>query len=326
MLRTPTFWYRKPGIAAALLAPAAYLYGLGRRLHATSGNAVKVSAPVICIGNLTAGGSGKTPTVQALYHLIMEHGLAANPCILMRGYGGGKIATPLLVTRDMDYRDVGDEALLLAASAPVVVCADRVKGAEYAVAQGYDLILMDDGFQNPHLYKDFSLLVIDGRTGFGNGLLLPAGPLREPVTSGLARAHACLIISEDNTSACARINNAAPVFTGRIKAQAPLGTESYIGFCGLGQPEKFRRTLADCNINIIDFESYPDHHPYTQQEVDALLQKSKSHAARLITTEKDAVRLRGHPALRPVLDVLPIRLELGEPKHLTALLMTGLRR
>ncbi len=286
--RTPAFWYQPWDQQSALvrfLAPIGNLYGFATRMRVKCCKPIAVGIPVICIGNLVAGGSGKTPTALALLALLKESGLTKNPCFLTRGYGG-MLTGPVFVSQHK-FNDVGDESLLLARAAPTIVAKDRVAGAQLAVSSGHDMIIMDDGFQNPSLHKNASFIVVDGRTGFGNGYLVPFGPLREPVSSGLARARGIIKIG-GNTS----LHTNKPVITARLEAVSDLspGTRLF-GFCGLGQPEKFRQTLLDMGMDVAGFESFADHHPYTHAELQALYAKASSHKAHLVTTEKDLCRL-----------------------------------
>jgi tetraacyldisaccharide 4'-kinase len=270
---------------------------------------------VICIGNLVAGGSGKTPTALALMALIREQGLAQNPCFLTRGYGG-RLEGPVFVS-SQSYEEVGDESLLLARVAPVIVAKERTKGAALAARSGHDLIVMDDGFQNPALHKDASFVVVDGRTGFGNGYLIPFGPLRECVSDGLARANAIIKIGGETS-----LHTAKTVMNAHIEAQSdlPPGTKVF-AFCGLGQPEKFRQSLLEQGYEIAGFKSFADHHPYTVAEVKNLHAEAFQHKAHLITTEKDVCRL---PSAENI-HVLRIRLVFDHPEEIISQLQ-GIKR
>lgn len=286
--KTPAFWYQPWEQQSALvrfLAPAGKLYGFTTQMRLKFGKPVNVGIPVICVGNLVAGGSGKTPTALALLALLKESGLTKNPCFLTRGYGG-MLTGPVFVSQHK-FNDVGDESLLLARAAPTIVAKNRINGALLAIASGHDMIIMDDGFQNPSLHKDASFIVVDGRTGFGNGYMLPFGPLREPVSSGLSRARGIIKIGGDTSLP---INK--PVISARLEATSDLtsGTRVF-GFCGLGQPEKFRQTLLDMGMDVAGFEGFADHHPYTHAELQTLHAKATAHKAHLVTTEKDLCRL-----------------------------------
>ena len=286
--KTPSFWYQPWDQMPPLLrfvAPLGKLYGWAGTLRTKFTTSVKVGIPVICVGNLVAGGSGKTPTALGLLALLKDSGTAQNPCFLTRGYGG-RLAGPVFVSQH-SYRDVGDEALLLAKAAPTIVAKDRAAGAQLAVISGHDMIVMDDGFQNPALYKDVGLVVVDGRMGFGNGFLIPFGPLREPVLSGLARAGAIIKIGDGPS-----IHTNKPVITGRLQITSNIAAGARVlGFCGLGQPEKFRQTLLGMGVDLADFISFSDHHPYSHADIQNLHAMAFEKKAHLVTTEKDLCRL-----------------------------------
>ena len=285
MIKTPGFWYQnRPGLAAFALWPLSCLYGA--LVQARPENPRHVPKPVICVGNATAGGSGKTPVVQSLTRILQARGLT--PHVLLRGYGG-RLKGPVRVVPGHTASDVGDEALLHVKNAPTWICADRYAGAKAAVGAGAGVVVMDDGLQNFTLTKNISFLVIDGQTGIGNGLLLPAGPLREPFTAALERANAAVLIGDDATGVLGKIGGKL-VF--RAKAcgdfSAILGHRVF-AFAGLGRPEKFKSLLVAGGIDLAGFKSFPDHHSYTAADMMALL--SQAGAATLVTTEKDIVRV-----------------------------------
>lgn len=307
--KTPSFWYdtqspKARHIATALSSLSA-VYALGHLAHQKFTRMHKAEIPVICIGNLTAGGSGKTPTALAVMDLVKESGLAKHPCFLSRGYGGNSSGPVSVEITKHTANDVGDEPLLLAAKAPTIIAADRVAGARFAHAMGHDLIIMDDGLQNPSLHKDLSIAVIDGATGFGNGLLLPAGPLRTPVWRGLRLADAVLLIGADHHNVLSQIPDAVPVLKATITAQAPAHAAGrYFAFCGIAHPDKFHRSLEESGLSVVGMEAYPDHHPYTADDISGLKEKAAAQDARLITTAKDAARLPADGSF----DVLPVTL------------------
>lgn len=318
--RTPSFWYQPlPQMPwpLRLLAPLHNLYGTVHNLRKTFSKPYKSRIPVICIGNLTAGGSGKTPTALALMKLIRDQGLAQNPCFLSRGYGGQE-SGPLLVNPSTHrFSDVGDEPLLLARAAPVIVSRNRKHGAQYAEAHGHDLIIMDDGLQNTSLQHDIKIVVVDSATGFGNGLTIPFGPLREPVTSGLKNIDALIRIGDGK----ADIPRHSVIIQAHISATSPLPPGTHVmGFCGLGQPEKFRKTLEDLNLNIIDFFALPDHYAYTERDLERLKEESERNHARLITTEKDMLRIPPAFAADNEVAVVPIHLTFTSSDTLLSLI------
>ncbi len=303
-MRAPEFWARndfRSGLAAGLLAPASWAYGASVAWKASNSQAYRPNAKVICVGNLTVGGSGKTPIAIAVARALLVRG--RHPIFLSRGYGG-RLRGPVVVARDSIAADVGDEALLLAAAAPVVVARDRAAGARLAIERGADTIVMDDGHQNFTLAKDISLVVVDGDSGFGNGRVLPAGPLREPVAQGLARADAVIVIGEGNPPLQ---KFPGPVLRAVLThVNVPdLARKRVVAFAGIGQPEKFFRSLRAFGADIVDAKRFGDHHPYTSAEIARLKAKARSAGAMLVTTEKDFVRLT--QVEREDIHVLPVR-------------------
>lgn len=286
-MRAPDFW-QCSGPTARLLDPLGKVYGLIGELRRRFAEARAVSVPVICIGNLTVGGTGKTPTAITLAKRLNDRG--ASPHILTRGYGG-RARGPLLVDlAKHDVDEVGDEALLLARVAPCWVSRDRVAGAEAAIEAGAGVIILDDGHQNPHLAYDLAVIVIDGAVGFGNNRLMPAGPLRETVENGLARADALIVIGPEEVS----LESNLP----RLKAalQPPVDSQNLSGmrviaFAGIGRPGKFFETLQDLGAVLIDTHMFPDHYRYTSSEIEGLLEQARQVDASCITTEKDHIRL-----------------------------------
>ncbi len=318
-MRDPAFWWQPPGTAAALLAPIAKVYGAvaGSRLKQTGRS---VGIPVICIGNLTVGGSGKTPTALAVARILIAAG--KQPYFLTRGYGG-ELAGPVLVDTAVHRAyDVGDEPLLLARVAPTVVAADRAAGAELIRAAGADVIVMDDGFQNPSLAKDLSILAVDGRRAIGNGKVFPAGPLRAPLETQLDCAQAVLIIGEmsDETGLLAAAKSRGlPLLHGRLqpdpKALDAIAQHPVFAFAGIGDPEKFFATLREARIEVRLRDAFPDHHRYRGSEILALMVRAEREGLVLVTTEKDLMRLSGEPdaaGLLDVLRVLPVTLQVTE--------------
>jgi tetraacyldisaccharide 4'-kinase len=276
---------------------------------------------VICVGNLTAGGAGKTPTVIA----VLEALAGRTPHALSRGHGG-RLRGPHRVDPLRDTAaDVGDEPLLLAAFAPTWVARDRAAGAAAAVAAGAGAVVMDDGFQNPGLAKDLSLVVVDAAQGFGNGRLIPAGPLRERVADGLARADAVVLIGSDTDAgaAMARWPDLAtrPVLRARLEPLAtglPLDGADVVAFAGIGRPEKLFATLRACGARLVAAHGFPDHAPYPVPILRRLVAEARAADAMLVTTEKDAVRLP--PAFRREVIALPVRLRWADPAALDRLL------
>ncbi|MEM6758053.1 MAG: tetraacyldisaccharide 4'-kinase [Pseudomonadota bacterium] len=315
-MRAPAFWSTKNDLRAQLLRPLGALYAFGTAQRLKRGRPVRVGAPVICVGNLTAGGTGKTPTVIALAERLRDRHL--NPFIVSRGYGGSETG-PVEVDPSLhSAAQVGDEPLLLSAFARTWVARDRLAGAKAAVASGADVIILDDGFQNPHIAKDVSIIVVDAQVGFGNGYCIPAGPLREPVTRGLARADAVLSIGSTRP---ALETAGRPHLHGSL---TPLQTGMdwsngrYMAFAGIGRPEKFFDTLRGLGADLVRAEALADHQPLSSALLARLEREARALGAQLVTTEKDAVRIP--PRDRHKVLTLPVRLQIDDATALDQML------
>ncbi|MGE5503840.1 MAG: tetraacyldisaccharide 4'-kinase [Actinomycetota bacterium] len=316
-MRAPDFW-RHDGVAARLLAPAGALYAwaVARRLEDVE--EYRPAVPVICVGNIVAGGAGKTPVVQALVRLLKARG--RHPHILTRGYGGTEVGPRAVDPDRHDAARVGDEPLLLCADAPTWVARWRPDGAVAAVALGADLLVMDDGFQNGTIAKDLSLVVVDGGYGFGNGRVIPAGPCREPPAVGLARADAVVLVGEDRTGIGSSLDG-VPVLRARLAPgpeAAALAGRKVVAFAGIGRPDKFFATVEGVGAKLADAVDFADHHLYSRAEIEGLIELADRDDAQLVTTAKDAVRIPTD--LRRHLTVLTVSLEWQDPAQLPPLL------
>lgn len=319
-MKAPDFWWdRSPGVVARLLLPFGALYGAitARRM---AGRGAEAAVPVLCIGNFTAGGAGKTPTAIALAEALIARGEC--PVFLSRGYGGTE-GGPLRVDPGRhNAATVGDEPLLLARVAPTIIARDRRAGAKAAVDAGASLIIMDDGLQNPTLAKDIVIAVVDGGAGFGNGLCVPAGPLRAPVEAQARHVDAILAIGMGKGITEAVGAGAAagkPVFRSNLAVDDAVadrvGGARVLAFTGIGRPQKFFETLVDLYAKIEGAHPFADHHSFTDAEATMLLDAAKARGLLPVTTEKDLVRLTGSPArdaLRLASYALPVRLPLPE--------------
>ena len=303
-MREPAFWHRPPALMASLLAPVAAVYGAisGARLRRPGASA---GVPVICVGNYHVGGAGKTPTVLALFDMLRAAGEV--PVVLSRGYGG-QLSGPVEVDAARHTaNDVGDEPLMMAAHASVIVARDRVAGAALARARGASVVVMDDGFQNPSLRKDASIIVIDGARGLGNGCVFPAGPLRAPLEPQLARTDALIVIGNGSAANDVAVEIEARdglVIRARIVPDAAsvavLRGQRVLAFAGIGDPERFFSTLRAHGIDVAATETFPDHHQFTTSDIDRLAERAHAKGLLLVTTEKDQARLRGMANLPPL--------------------------
>lgn len=286
-MRTPKHWQKMNFIAAALYLPGC-LYALASFIRIKLIKSTKVGVPVICIGNLTAGGSGKTPVAISVAKMLRR--LGKNPFFVSRGYGG-RLKDVVVDINKHSPQQVGDEPLLLAEAAPVVVNHKRVDAAQKAICQGADVIVMDDGFQNPQLYKDKSLLVIDGSVGMGNLCPIPSGPMREFLALGLKRADGVVLIGPDKCNILPKLGK-LPVFRGDIVPVLPLKTKkTAVAFAGIGNPKKFYNSLEECGVNVIKRFDFPDHHFYSRNEIEKIIKEAAQIGADVFTTSKDMVKI-----------------------------------
>lgn len=335
MPRAPEFWHHD-GLLPRLLAPAGALYGAVSARRMRRPPTVTPDAPVIAVGNLVAGGAGKTPTTLALAHLL--HACHETPAIVMRGYGGSTIGPHRVDAADTAAL-VGDEALLAAAAAPTVVARDRAAGTALAVEAGATVVLFDDGFQNPTVAKRLSVLVVDAGYGIGNGRVIPAGPLRAPLDAQMPFADAVVMIRDAagaDHGAEVRARAAVlgrPVFEASLK---PVDAQRFSGwpvvaYAGIGRPEKVADTLKALGAEVRAFVAFPDHHVYREEDATRLIELARQHGAQLVTTAKDWVRL-GQPetgalaALKAASDRLDVALVFERVLDVTIFLTRRLRR
>jgi tetraacyldisaccharide 4'-kinase len=281
-------------VLASALSPLGTVYGRMAERKFAGVEPYRSRLPVICIGNFTVGGGGKTPTAIAVAEVLKAAG--ERPYFLTRGYGG-RTEGPILVAKDQTAVEVGDETLLLHAHAPTVVSADRAAGARLIEGTDATVVIMDDGFQNPQLAKDFNLIVVEANAGLGNGLVMPAGPLRAPLDAQMPRADALMLIGDGGRAApLAKRFEAAnrPVLKARMTPRGDprwLGVLPVIGFAGIANPRKFYDTLSQNGARLTGTRSFADHHPYTERQAERLLRWAREWNAMLVTTEKDWVRL-----------------------------------
>ena len=309
MLHPPQFW-RRDGVLPRLLSPLSAITA-AVTAHRIAQPGWRAPVPVICCGNVTVGGAGKTTLALDLGQRLIARGRAVH--FLLRGYGG-KQRGPHRVAPGDTASDVGDEALLLAAVAPTWIGGDRSASARAAVAAGAQVLVMDDGLQNPTLHKDLSLLVVDGASGFGNGHVLPAGPLREPITAAAARCQAAVVIGPDVTLPPSLLVLRASLVPG--PEIADLAGQAVTAFAGIAVPQKFFGMLREAGVRLVSEVPFPDHHSYTDDDMRTLTQRAGN--AILVTTPKDAVRIPS--SIRPAIHIIGVSLAWEEPAPLEALL------
>jgi tetraacyldisaccharide 4'-kinase len=324
-VKAPKFWeYGSGSPLQYLLKPVSFAYSMIDRINRSRITSQKVDVPILCVGNVVAGGAGKTPVALTLAKYLQSRGWTVH--FLSRGYGGTENG-PTAVTLDVhSAAEVGDEPLLLAEQAPTWVSRDRIAGAQAAITAGAELIIMDDGFQNPTLEKDINILVIDGGYGVGNGQLIPAGPLRETLGAALSRATAVVLVEPTNIVEKLSFEN-LPVFQAKVIPKdllSELVGEKVVAFAGIGRPEKFFKSLEDTGADVVECIEFADHHAYSQDDIMRLVEIASERDAALVTTKKDYVRLS--PEARLMTTVFDIDLVFDKPQQLQALLNSKLGR
>jgi len=328
-LPTPRWWYARPGahlpVFQFALTPFSWIWALATARRIAKGVPVDPGAPVICVGNLTVGGAGKTPVARELTLRLRRDGIDAH--VLSRGHGG-KLKGPVKVDPHLHTAaEVGDEPLMLARDFPVFISPDRPSGAAAAIAAGAQVIVMDDGHQNPSLKKALSLIVVDGETRdgewpFGDGWVIPAGPMREPLAKGLARADAVvLLLPHEVREADPKLLAlfvAKPVLIARLEPAAPPPPGPLVAFAGVGKPWKVERALKAAGAEVVEFVPFPDHGAYTEKTLQQLQIRARLASATLVTTEKDWARL--NPEWRERVKPWPVRARFEDEERIDALL------
>ncbi|MCK4860605.1 MAG: tetraacyldisaccharide 4'-kinase [Rhodobacteraceae bacterium] len=318
-MRPPLFWNRPRGMVSRLLAPLEWIWITSTRRRLRNGPWERLTVPVICVGNINVGGTGKTPTVIALLEILEGLGVAVH--VVSRGHGGSEVGPLLVDERAHTADEVGDEPILIAAFGPCWIAKDRTAGAKAAIAAGAQIILLDDGFQNPSLHKDLSLVVVDAEIGFGNGRVMPAGPLREHLSDGLSRADIVVPIGSPAAQKRLTAQVSKPLWAGQLRALETgmdwSGTR-FIAFAGIGRPGKFFGTLETLGANVVASHAFPDHAPYTDAILQRLKAEAKAKSAQLVTTEKDMARLPVE--FRRDTLALPVRLVFNDPDAVKAVL------
>lgn len=319
-MRAPGFWAKEPGLVAAVLSPLALIWTVVTRRR-MSRPSFDPGVPVICVGNLNAGGTGKTPVVISVVEHLTGMGVTAH--VVSRGYGGSLVGPVRVDERAHSADEVGDEPLLISAFGACWVAKDRAEGARAAVGADAEVIVLDDGFQNPDLVKAISIVVVDAAVGFGNGRVMPAGPLREPIADGLARADAVLVLGQPQTRSNFlegfRFNGS--VLEAELR---PLQTGMdwqglrVLAFAGIGRPQKFFNALKRAGADVVETRGFGDHASYRSDLLRRLLADAKSLNAQLLTTEKDAMRLPKE--FRHQVLTFPVRLHLDDPQAFRALI------
>jgi tetraacyldisaccharide 4'-kinase len=290
----PKFW-KKKSLLSFLLLPLSFVYFIAGSVRNIFFTESLFDIPIICVGNVTVGGAGKTPVVLAITHILKSYG--KNVAIASRGYKG-ELSKPTLVDKTKHtVNSVGDEPLILTSIAPTYIATHRPLAIEMAINNGANVVIMDDGMQNRSVHKNVTLLVIDGKYGIGNGCIIPAGPLRETLDSGVAKADAVIFIGSDDTGVlkhwCFQEKSAPPLIRAKLESYGniPDKTKPYLAFAGIGNPDKFFATLAEDGFNVVAEMPFPDHYNYSDKDINKLISHAEKSGLELITTEKDAVRL-----------------------------------
>ena len=318
-MKTPKYW-QSNSLISKLLQPVGWIYGALTQLRLKIYQTPKASVPVVCVGNITAGGTGKTPVAISLAKILETE--MFHPFFVTRGYGG-KLQNVVVNLKKHSAQEVGDEPLLLAKQAPVVVNANRYEGAKLAIKEGADIIIMDDGFQNPSLHKDLSFLVFDGNYGIGNGKIIPAGPLRETLSDGIKRADALIILGSDKHHLAERTK--LPVFFAHTEPmQTTISHQRIVAFAGIGHPQKFYHTLSMQGFEVVKTIDFPDHHFYGKDELENIIKIAQQLNAEIYTTGKDFVKIP--LSMHKYINVLEIAVVWDEPEKLTTFINEKIKK
>lgn len=330
-MRTPAFWAKNHHPLRYALMPLSLIYSAAGQLQQIFTTPQNIGKPVICVGNVSLGGAGKTPITLMLAHQLTEMGEV--PAILSRGYGGSQKTALRVDPSQHDAAHVGDEPLMMAADFKVFVGHDRRATARLALQQGASVLLMDDGFQNPSLHRDYNLLVVDKSLGFGNGTIFPAGPLRQTPRRALCRADGVILTGATPKEPRKDIDNLTKIVSAKgldlLQAEVtPIGDlpKAAIAFCGIGYPEKFFSMLRTHGVQLVECHSFGDHQPYAEGDAKKLLAVTQQHKVPLLTTRKDLARLTAMPKdssrarLAATAHAIDITTSVTNPKHLETIL------
>ena len=293
-----------------MLYPFSLIYSFisSKIRHVEAKDVYHPKAKIITIGNITMGGAGKTPVALSIAKIIKNYS-KHKVVILTRGYKG-ELSGPAIVNSSHNIFDIGDEAILISKEFTTCVAKNRLEGIKFLEENGYNIIITDDGMQDDRFHKSITLMVIDGSFGFGNGIIFPAGPLRQTIDSGINKADFIVIIGEEKF----KLNIKTPILKAKIVSKSLLNQEKFVAFAGIGNPDKFFQSVIEAEGELVDKISFGDHHQYSDKEIKHLIDLAKSKNAKLITTEKDYTRIKD--SLRDEIEILPIMLVWKEEEKL----------